>query len=350
MDLYQDRLCQENWASDPEQEKAVGSLQRLLNDFDKKQSLFGRKTQSAGVYLYGGVGRGKSMLMDMFFSLVPEKVKKRRIHFHEFMIETQAWLHQKRGDKVDDLLPRYAAYLSKQMRVLCFDEFHVTDVADAMILGRLFTALFEEGVVVVATSNWAPDHLYEDGLQRDLFLPFIELLKNHLDIVYLDSDRDYRQRLEESQEKYYFSPLNAQTFQRIDRLFDNLTQGYKRGEDTISVKGRIISVQCTANSIARFGFGELCEQPLAAEDYLAIANRYKMLFLENVPRLGYDRRNETKRLIILIDCLYECRRRLVISAEKSIEEIYEGEDHAFEFERTLSRLQEMQSEDYAPAL
>ncbi len=351
---YKETLIAEGFHFDREQEKAVTALQRLLKDLLKPKPFFSlkKKVPVQGVYLHGGVGRGKSMLMDLFFDELLEKSKNskkqrlhRRVHFHEFMIETHDWLHQNRGRHMDGLLPAYARHVSKNIHVLCFDEFHVTDVAGAMILGRLFTALFEQGVVVVSTSNWAPDNLYEGGLQRDLFLPFIELLKQCMEIIHLDSDTDYRQISDPDQDVYYFSPLNQETEQKVQKLFEELSEGHKVSEEKISVKGRSIDVVAAGN-LARFTFAELCEKPLGAEDYITISKNYDTVFLENIPVLSAEKRNEAKRLILLIDCLYEAHCRLVLSAEADIYGLYEGEDHAFEFDRTVSRLMEMQSYDY----
>lgn len=344
---YEEILDSEGFQPDSEQKKAVQVLQELAQKLtaEKKFSLFRKKQLMQGVYLHGGVGRGKSMLMDLFFNELPGKLKKRRVHFHEFMIETHDWLHQNRGDEMDDLLPAYARHVASHIRILCFDEFHVTDVADAMILGRLFTALFEKDVVVVATSNWAPDNLYEGGLQRELFLPFIALLKEQMDVVHLDNDKDYRQLSDPDQDVYYFSPLNKETTQKIDQLFRELSGGQESKIEIIEVKGRDIEVMA-ANNIARFTFADLCEQPLGAEDYITIAQKYDTVFVENIPGLSADKRNEAKRLILLIDCLYEAQCRLILSAEEDIHHIYDGKDHAFEFDRTISRLMEMQSSAY----
>ncbi|MEM9469185.1 MAG: cell division protein ZapE [Pseudomonadota bacterium] len=348
---YHEKLADEGWQVDKEQTQAIEHLENLLNQLksQKPKSFWPfvkkRKTPK-GIYMYGGVGRGKSMVMDLFFDFVPLTISKQRIHFHEFMIKTHDWLHQKRGERVDDLMPRYARHVAKKIKLLCFDEFHVTDVADAMILGRLFTALFEEGVVVVATSNRAPDDLYEGGLQRDRFLPFIELLKAKMIVDHLDSETDYRQIAEQSQNMVYFSPLTNVHKEKIDQLFQTMIRESDVGIDAFNVKGRTIQLKASENGIARSSFSQLCEEALGAEDYIAIADRYHTLFLENIPYLSTDKRNEAKRFILLIDCLYEARCRLILSAEKPYDEIYEGSDHAFEFDRTMSRLMEMQSREY----
>jgi len=349
---YKEIIKARGWHEDAQQIEATLHLQRLLNDLKAARTksifaFFKKPEPIKGVYLYGGVGRGKSMLMDMFYDAVPILIPKRRIHFHEFMIEAHDWLHQKRGDRVDDLMPRYAAHVAKKIKLLCFDEFHVTDVADAMILGRLFSALFERGVTVVATSNWAPDNLYEGGLQRDLFMPFIELLKQCTDVDFLDSDTDYRQISDPDQDVYYFYPLGEVSKSKANALFEEFTASeIKTSAKDIVVKGRTIKTSQHAGGVAKFMFADLCEKPHGAEDFIAIAKKFHTVFLKNVPRLTYDRRNEAKRLILLIDCLYEQGCRLVMTAEKPIDALYEGDDHAFEFDRTISRLMEMQSKDY----
>ena len=351
---YKQLLKDNDFRADTEQEKAVQVLENLLHELQaaNKKSFFSFKKneQVQGVYLYGGVGRGKSMLMDLFFDTLSTSIKKRRVHFHEFMIETHDWLHDARAQQnedTDDLLMGYARYVSKGVKVLCFDEFHVTDVADAMILGRLFTALFERGVVVVSTSNWAPDDLYEGGLNRQLFLPFIKFLKQYMSVVHLDSDRDYRTLSAEGGHcDYYLHPLNQQTMMQMDEIFSALTAGAETTSESFEVKGRVINVPSTANNIARFRFDDLCAKALGAEDYIEIANRYEVVFLENVPQLGSDKRNEAKRFILLIDCLYEAGTLLRMSTQSHIDNIYLGHDHEFEFSRTLSRLKEMNNVTY----
>lgn len=324
-------------------------LERIAG-FNKTKAL----TESpSGVYLYGGVGRGKSMLMDLFYESLPPAITKQRVHFHAFMIGVHDYLHQRREqsdetEALDGLLPMLAARIAERSRVLCFDEFHVTDVADAMILGRLFTSLFERGVTIVATSNWPPERLYENGLQRDRFLPFIALMQKRMQVVPLDGAIDYRTQFLQ-QEGTYFTPLGEMTTRLVDDLFAGLVGAAAPSPETLTVKGRTIMVKAAAAGVARFTFAQLCEQPHGAEDYLAIAARYRMVFLEGVPKIGYDRRNEAKRLMILIDALYERKTKLVITADAPPERLYQGHDHGFEFQRTISRLQEMQSPEYLKA-
>lgn len=307
-------------------------------------------TAPQGLYLYGSVGRGKSMLMDLFFETAPAD-RKRRVHFHEFMLEVHQRLHDHRrsgkskGDGPDEALPDLARALADEAWLLCFDEFHVTNIVDAMILGRLFTHLFDLGVVVVATSNWPPDMLYKDGLQRELFLPFIALLKEKLDILSLDGPTDYRlDRLKGV--PIYHHPLGPTASAALDRAFAALTGG-ALGEPThLLVQGRRVEIPHAAKSVARADFRDLCGKPLGAADYLGIATHFHTLLIDNVPIMKDELRNEAKRFMTLIDALYEHKVNVVIAADGPPERLYPEGTHAFEFERTVSRLMEMQSEDY----
>ncbi len=305
-----------------------------------------------GLYIYGGVGRGKSMLMDLFHdeALIAHK---RRVHFHEFMIEIHAGLHEwrqqdKADRETDDPIVPIADKLAEEAWPLCFDEFHVVDITDAMILSRLFEALFARGIVVVATSNFAPDMLYKDGLNRELFLPFIELIKQKLDILHLASPTDYRhERLMGMQ--VYLSPLGPKATAALEKDYGELTEGAASIAEEIEVMGRTLPVSRTARGVAWFSFAELCEQPLGAGDYIAIAERYHTIVLDGVPKLPESRRNEAKRFMLLIDELYEHKTNLVMAADTVPHELNTEGRHAFEFERAVSRLMEMQSMEYLDA-
>jgi cell division protein ZapE len=361
---YQDKLAAGEIAPDAAQAGAVQALSRLEGELNALAepgfSLFHRKrAPPQGVYLYGPVGRGKSMVMDLFFDSAPV-ARKRRVHFHAFMGETHALIDAwRKGDgaarkarfgqaKGDDPIPPVAHTLAGGARLLCFDEFHVTDIADAMILGRLFEALWAEGVVIVATSNRAPDELYENGLNRQLFLPFIALLKAHMQVVRVAGPKDFRlDRLKGAQ--VYFSPPDADNRRRFEALWTTLTDGVEETGATLEVLGRRIRLPHSVGGHLRASFVSLCGANLGAQDYLALARRFHSVFLEDVPRLGPERRNEAARFVSLVDALYEARAKLVVLAEAEPEGLYPAGDGSFEFERTASRLQEMRSADYVEA-
>ncbi len=299
-----------------------------------------------GLYIFGPVGRGKSMLMDLFFATVPLE-RKRRVHFHEFMLEVQQTLHfwRKKKSKQDDVIGALADKIADEATLLCFDEFHVTNIADAMILGRLFEALFDRGVVVVATSNWEPDDLYQGGLQRDRFLPFIALIKEKLDVLELDAARDYRlQRIKDM--RLYFHPLGDLARRHMQESFARLTGGAEPKRDHLTVQGRRLDVPRQAEGVAWFEFEELCDRPLGAADYLAIATHFNTVLIDCVPTLSPEQRDQARRFATLIDALYEHRVNVVIAAAAAPDRLYPSGDGSFEFERTVSRLNEMQSTDY----
>lgn len=352
--LYQKRLDDGVLKPDSMQAEVIDVLESLhaaLLVYNPKKGWFSKKDElPKGVYMHGGVGSGKSMLMDLFYECLPEDITKRRVHFHEFMIGVHDYIHSRREQQgaregVDGTLPLLSERIAEQSRVLCFDEFHVTDIADAMILGRLFCGLYDRGVVIVSTSNWEPDDLYKDGLQRDRFLPFIAMIKDKMHVLHLDSPTDYRTQFL-TQEGSYFSPLGAEASRKADHVFEALTDGVPTYEDVLEVKGREIVVERTAKGVARFTFAQLCERPHGAEDYLALTRNYHTLFIEHIPTLGYDRNNETKRLMTLIDALYEAGTNVVVTAETLPQKLYRGSEYEYEFERTVSRLLEMQSKAY----
>ncbi|WP_152046504.1 cell division protein ZapE [Aureimonas psammosilenae] len=317
--------------------------------------LFGRSKPAEaakGVYIYGEVGRGKTMLMDIFFRHASAG-KKRRVHFHAFMGEVHEAIGRHRKAVAagsvsgGDPIPPVAAELAAKAQLLCFDEFTVTDIADATILSRLFGALFEAGTVLVATSNVAPDDLYRDGLKRGDFLPFIDLLKRHVDVLKLDGAEDYRLATI-GQENLYVTPLGPDADRMMDETFRVLLAGDKPKPASLSVKGRTLGVPAAGNGVARFSFDDLMRRPLGAEDFLAIAARFHTVVLDRVPVMGLPERNEAKRLILLVDALYDARRRIVLSAEGPVEKLYTAPKgtEAFEFQRTVSRLIEMRSASY----
>jgi cell division protein ZapE len=297
-----------------------------------------------GLYLCGPVGRGKSMLMHLFFRSVPS-VRKRRVHFHAFMIEVHDRIERERRAQTDRPIAKVAGDLAAEATLLCFDEFQVEDIADAMILERLFRTLFDAGVVVVATSNRAPDELYEHGLQRERFLPFIALLKQKLYVLELDSGRDYRLARLHGKPVYY-CPLDEAAHDALEHAFAELTDEAPGIRATLTVKGRPLAVPRAARGVTWFAFEDLCANPLGAADYLAIAERFAAVIVEGIPRLSPQQRNEARRFNILIDTLYEARTLLIASAEVPPQEIYAAGDGTFEFRRTVSRLIEMQSEEY----
>lgn len=297
-----------------------------------------------GLYLWGGVGRGKSMLMDLFHAQVRIEAK-RRVHFHAFMQEVQAALHQARKAGAEDAIRPVAEQIASGLRLLCFDEMQITDIADAMIVGRLFQLLFEQGVAIVTTSNRVPDDLYKDGLNRALFLPFIALLKGKLDVAELISPSDYRQhRLKGTQ--VYFEPAGHEAKAAIRQIWMDLSGGGGDGPLRLTVNGRVVEVPDHRSGVARAGFWDLCGRPLGPADYLALAGAVRVLILEDIPNLSSSNYNEAKRFVTLIDALYEGKVRLVCSAADVPERLYIEGSGAFEFERTASRLREMQSADW----
>jgi cell division protein ZapE len=365
--LYRARMDSGALSFDPAQEQAAELLNLLHHRLagwrpGRRAFLFGKPEPAPkGLYLYGGVGRGKSMLMDLFFQVAPVE-RKRRVHFHAFMQEVQARVHRWRKlDEAerrrqpewvkspgDDPIAPAAEAVAHGASLLCFDELQVSDIADAMILGRLFDELFKRDVVVVATSNRHPDELYKNGLNRQLFLPFIEELKARLDVHALEAARDYRlDRLVAA--PVYYAPLGPAAREAMDAAWARLTLGAAPRATSLAVMGRTLAVPKAAAGCARLEFQELCGQPLGPADYLALARQFDTLFIENVPKLGPAQRYEAARFRILIDALYEARAKLVMSAEAEPDRLYTAGDQAFEFERTASRLYEMRGRDYLAA-
>jgi cell division protein ZapE len=355
-ELYRERVQAGLIHADPAQQRVVVRLQQLheqLRDYRppiERRGLLGwlglgeATPVPKGIYLWGPVGRGKSMLMDLLFAVAPLE-KKRRVHFHSFMLDVHDRIEHERRAHTDEPVAKVAADLAAEATLLCFDEFQVNDIADAMILERLFRALFDAGTVVVATSNRAPERLYENGLQRDRFLPFIALLGERLDKVELDSGRDYRLARMRGKKVYHW-PNDDSARAALEAAFADLTDHAAGTSVTLTVVARPLVVPRVGRDVAWFSFDELCARPLAAADYLAIAERFAAIIVEGIPRLSPQQRNEAQRFHILIDALYEARAVLVASADVPPDQIYVAGDGAFEFERTVSRLMEMQSEEY----
>jgi cell division protein ZapE len=297
-----------------------------------------------GLYIFGGVGIGKSMLMDLFFAAAPV-AKKRRVHFNAFMLEVHQSLHRWRQEASGDPIPSLARSIAEETRLLCFDEFQVEDIADAMLLRRLFESLFEAGLVVVATSNDAPDDLYKGGLQRENFVPFIALIKERLDILELDSGKDYRRRRIRGLDVYR-TPLGPAATAALDEAFARLTDSAPPAPVTLAFQGRRLTVAKAAKGVAYFGFAELCAEARGPADFLAIAGHFHTVILDGVPRLSSAQRNEARRFILLIDELYEHRCKLLIAAEDVADRLYPAGAGAVDFRRAASRLMEMQSPDY----
>lgn len=329
---------------------AAGLAEREAGSGSVLSALFGKKRPAPrGLYVWGDVGRGKTMLMDLFFRSVPIKAK-RRVHFHEFMNEVHEGIARFRADNpgtkgARDPIPAVARPIARSVRLLCFDEFFVSDITDAMLLKRLFEILFAEGVVVVATSNIPPEKLYWNGLNRQLFLPFIDLLKQHADVFNLDADTDYRREKLDAQDVYVFG-TGPEVDEEMDALFQHLTGGAEAGPASIKSLGRTIAVPQQAMGIARFAFADLCEKPLGARDYLKIANAYHTLMIEHVPVFSRLRSDAAKRFILLVDTLYDRGVKLAASFAAPLDELAQDDKTRFEFARCLSRLEEMRSAEY----
>lgn len=359
LELYRARRRAGQVEADPAQELAAEKLQSLHHALAHYRPTAGRagwrerlglarqrEEPPQGLYIFGGVGRGKSMLMDLFFASTPVE-KKRRVHFHEFMLEVHDSLHRQRQERSNegDVLAPLAERIAGESWLLCFDEFHVSNIADAMLLGRLFAALFDLGVVVVTTSNTAPDDLYQGGLQRERFLPFIDLLKERLDILELDGVIDYRRNRIKGMTVYH-QPLGAATEAALAEAFAQLTDGAADGATTLTVQGRPLAVSQAAKGVARLRFADLCERALGAADYIAIATHFHTVIIADIPVMTPDQRNEARRFMTLIDALYEHKTNLICAAAAAPDRLYAAGDGARDFKRTASRLIEMQSAAY----
>lgn len=355
---YRTRLEAGTIKPDPVQELAAEKLQSLHHALDGYRpatgmrgwkSRFGlvrrREEPPQGLYLCGDVGRGKSMLMDLFFQHADVGARC-RVHFHDFMREIHGALHawrRKKGND-NDPIPTIARGIVEKAWLLCLDELEIHDIADAMIVGRVFECLLAEGVVLVTTSNRNPDDLYKNGLQRDKFLPFISLIKQRLDVLELSGERDFRMgRMQGC--KVYHSPINPESDAKLDECFARFADGPARPEDLV-VYGRLVRVPHAAGRVARFTFAELCEKPLGVSDYLQIATHYDVIVMSGIPRMDPLKLNSARRFVTFIDALYEHKVLLVCSADVPPENLYTMGDGSFEFQRTVSRLMEMQSDDY----
>jgi cell division protein ZapE len=349
LEHYHAAIARDELKPDAAQERAAARLEALgdaLATYKPGRRLFfGPRTPPRGLYIWGDVGRGKSMLMDLFFENAPV-APKLRIHFNEFMVDTHARIHEERqkAGATDPIAP-VAREIAERATLLCFDEFQVTDIADAMILGRLFEQLFERGVVIVATSNTPPDRLYEGGLNRQLFLPFIAEIQARLDVLELNGAVDYRmQRM--SGLDVYMRPLGPKADAAMDAAWLRLTDVPKGAPASLTVLGRKLVVPQAAKGVARFSFEDLCSRPLAGADYLAVAHAFHTVLIDHVPRLTADQRNEARRFALLIDTLYDEGVKLICSADAVPDELYASGDGTEAFRRTVSRLHEMQSAEY----
>ena len=345
-DIYAAKVAAGDLTSDPAQLNVMDELERvrtaLLTPPVKRGFFRKAPDPEPGLYMWGGVGRGKSMLMDLLYDAAPDP--KQRSHFHAFMQWVHAEMTEARKTGVDDAIAPVAADLAGRVRFLAFDEMQITDITDAMIVGRLFEALFAAGVTIVTTSNRPPDDLYKDGLNRQLFLPFIGLIKERLVVHELASETDYRQgRLAGS--PTYFTPLTAEARSQIDTVWEDLTGGVS-APLVLTVKKREVTLPAFHNGVARASFYDLCGKPLGAADYLAVVDAVRVLIIESIPQLGRQNFNEAKRFVTLIDTLYEGKTRLICSAAAAPEMLYLEGEGTFEFERTASRLREMQAADW----
>jgi cell division protein ZapE len=350
-EIYEAKVAAGSLRADPAQHAVLPVLEGLRlwaeSQGERKTGLlaglFRKETPAPkGLYLWGGVGRGKSMVMDLFIAAT-ETPAKRRVHFHAFMQEIHKGMHEARKRGVDDALEPVAEAIIREVRLLAFDEMQITDITDAMIVGRLFEKLFAAGVVVVTTSNRVPENLYKDGLNRALFLPFIDLLNERMLVIALESPNDYRQHRLEGAQVYFHPAGKART--KIDAIWSDLSGG-GAAPLRLPVNGREVELPRFANGVGRATFWDLCAKPLGPADYLAIAQAVRVLVLEDIPQLSVSNYNEAKRFVTLIDALYEARVRLVASAADEPERLYNEGSGSFEFERTASRLREMQAHDW----
>lgn len=353
---FDELVASGQYVIDPSQTEALEALDIIWHEVThpsrKKKSYFWQKKDVSahnGLYMWGGVGRGKTMLMDLFYACLPDELPKARWHFHAFMLKVQDFLHhaqsEESGADLDDRLIKCADYFAGTLKVLCFDEMVVRDVADAMLLSRLFGRLMEKNVTLILTSNTAPEDLYEGGWQRERLIPFIKMLEDKLDIVELVGARDFRVRNVEMKQ-LYTTPINGGTSQDLKDMFFDMIDHREAPSRDLIVKGHKLHVPMAMGRVAYFHFNDLCKEAFAAVDYIEICEKFDVIYIEAIPFMGVTARNEAKRFIALVDALYDTRRRVVVTAEKDPRDLYKGMDHAFEFTRTKSRLQEMRTTDY----
>ncbi|MFT5140597.1 MAG: cell division protein ZapE [Lysobacterales bacterium] len=348
LSIYQSRVSSGDFKPDPAQQQAIGLLDNLWQDLvsPPKTSFWNifkrqKSKQLRGVYLWGGVGRGKTWLMDLFFDSIPFE-QKQRIHFHRFMARVHEGLREHHASS--DPLKVIARDWGNRVQVLCFDEFFVSDIADAMLLAILLEALLEHGVILVATSNLHPDDLYKDGLQRARFLPAIELIKAHTHIFQVDGEIDYRLRILEKSAIYHF-PTGESSESALQTSFDDMAAGCEMNS-ALKINQRMFDAKCRGDGIIWFSFEELCEKPRSTNDYIEISRSFNTVLLSALPLLNETSSDATRRFINLVDEFYDRNVKLLISAAAPIEEIYSGTRLAFEFQRTISRINEMQSHQY----
>ena len=319
-------------------DKLTNSLKKLQNKSILK--LFRNPSNPKGIYIYGGVGRGKSMIMDIFFENI-QLSSKRRLHFHDFMKEVHSEIYSIGQDNKNiDPIEIFSKQFTENTSLLCFDEMEIRDIADAMIIYRLFKSLFSKGLVLVTTSNQPPENLYRNGLHRDRFLPFIDLININMKVSKISEGKDWR-KSSLIGKKTWLNPINSENSEEVDKIFNQLTKGFNVKEDTIMVSGRKIKIPKSAGGIAVFDFKNLCEQPLAASDYVELADKYKGFLIKNIPKLGEKQNNESRRFIWLIDALYDRKCFLIATSGVDIKKLYTGTEWKFEFSRTISRLLEM---------
>ncbi|KIE05491.1 AFG1-like ATPase [Candidatus Jidaibacter acanthamoeba] len=363
-ELYSNFIKNKGLENDPGQFELVNILDQYKPSLEtRNQPLIKRifskgspnkEEKKKGIYIYGDVGRGKSMIMDLFYNSLNLK-NKQRIHFHQFMLDFHNALHKYREEiqsisNSDDQVIMLAKQIAKKATVICLDELQVNNIADAMIVDRLFTAIIGEGTFIVITSNRHPEELFKDGLQRERFVPFIDLIKQNFLIFHLNNFKDYRLDKLTCLDKLFFSPLNQETKDRINEIIGTITGNKKLERKELFIEdNKILKLERTYGNIAVFTFNELCLMPLGAIDYFKIAQNFNTLVIEDIPELTNDNHNEALRFITLIDCLYENHTRLICSAANPIEKMYNGTRNRFEFGRTISRLTEMQSAEYMMA-